>query len=405
VVRDEASQPKSILTVNTDITEKKQLEAQFLRAQRLESLGTLASGIAHDLNNILTPILAIAPLLPLNLPPLSERSQQLLKMLDENAKRGAELVKQILTFARGLDGERAPVQVKHLLRELEQVIRSTFPKSITIRRHIATQDLWLVSANATQLHQVFMNFCVNARDAMPEGGILTISAENRVIDQIYTQMNLEAKEGSYVVITFTDTGIGIVLENIDRIFEPFFTTKGVGEGTGLGLSTVLGIIKNHGGFVAVSSEVGQGTEFQVFLPAIAGTEPPVARVQELPMGQGELLLIVDDEVNICETLKITLENQNYRVLTAKDGIEAIATCAKHREDIKVVLMDMMMPSMDGSAAIHALQMLNSQIKIIACSGLTVRDPALEVGVKAFLAKPFSADVLLNTLHRVLREAA
>jgi CheY-like chemotaxis protein len=151
--------------------------------------------------------------------------------------------------------------------------------------------------------------------------------------------------------------------------------------------------------------VGQGTEFQVFLPAIAGTEPPVARAQELPMGQGELILIVDDEVNIRETLKITLENQNYRVLTAKDGIEAIATCAKHREDIKVVLMDMMMPSMDGSAAIHALQMLNSQIKIIACSGLTVRDPALEVGVKAFLAKPFSADVLLNTLHRVLREAA
>ncbi|WP_404790480.1 response regulator [Altericista sp. CCNU0014] len=390
---------ESVLAITRDLTEQKQLESQLLRAQRMESLGTLASGIAHDMNNILTPILAIAPLLPLSLPPLNEQSRQLLNILEENAKRGADLVKQILTFSRGLEGERAPIQVKHLLGELEQVMHSTFPKSITIVCNIATEDLWLVSADATQLHQVFMNCCVNARDAMPQGGTLTISAENRAIDEIYARMNLNAKVGPYVVITFTDTGTGISAEHIDRIFEPFFTTKAWGEGTGLGLSTAMGIIKNYGGFISVNSEVDKGTQLQVFLPAIEGIETPVPEKQNRSLGRGELILVVDDEENIRETLKITLEIQNYRVLTANDGIEAIAAYAQHRNDIEVVLIDMMMPLMGGAEAIRALQQFNPQVKIIACSGVAVSDSFLKTtGVKAFLAKPFTASDLLNALH-------
>ncbi len=404
LVRNETGQPQAILTVETDITEQKQLEAQFLRAQRLESLGILASGIAHDMNNILAPMLASAQLLPVLNPNLDEQSQQLLTIFEDNTRRGTELVKQILAFARGLEGDRMAVQVKHILVELLQTIESTFPKSIEIVRTFPKEDLWLVSADATQLHQVFMNFCVNARDAMPKGGTLSISAKNRVIDETYVRMNLDAKVGSYVAIAFEDTGTGIAPEHIDRIFDPFFTTKAIGEGTGLGLSTVAGIIKNYGGFVTVSSKVGRGTQFQVFLPAVEATETSPEETQESFRGQGELILVVDDEANIRETLKLTLENQNYKVLLATDGIEAIAAYATHQDRIKVVLIDMMMPSMDGSTAIRTLQQFNPQIKVIACSGASTNDSLLKtVEVEAFLPKPFTADTLLSTLHKVLRD--
>jgi PAS domain S-box-containing protein len=400
LLRDPSGNSCGMVGISIDITAQKQLEAQFLRAQRLESLGTLASGIAHDLNNILTPILVFAQLLPVTLPPLNERNQQLLGMLDENAKRGADLVKQILTFARGVGGDRAPVQVKHLLREVEQVVHSTFPKSLTIALSIATRDLWLVSADATQLHQVFMNFCVNARDAMRQGGSLRITAENCVIDETYVRMHLDAKVGSYVMITFTDTGTGISPENIDRIFEPFFTTKAFGEGTGLGLSTASGIVRSHGGFVTVYSEVGKGTQFHVFLPAIEGSETPATPSQNTIAGQGELILVVDDEANIRESLKITLESLNYRVLIAKDGIEAIAYYVEHIETIHTVVMDMMMPEMDGLTAIQALQKINPQIKVIATSGLgdDYHHAVQSLGVETLLLKPFTTTQLLHSIQ-------
>jgi two-component system, cell cycle sensor histidine kinase and response regulator CckA len=393
---------ESVLAIARDLTEQKQLELQFLHAQRLESLGTLASGIAHDMNNILAPMLASAQLLPILIPTLDEQSRQLLKIFEDNTRRGAELAKQILTFARGLEGDRIVLQVKHILAELEQTIKSTFSKSVEITRTFPKQDLWLVSGNATQLYQVFMNLCVNARDAMPNGGVLSISAENKVIDEMYARMHLDAKAGSYVAITFADTGKGIPPEHIDRIFEPFFTTKSIGEGTGLGLSTTIGIIRNHGGFLTVDSKVGVGTRFEIFLPATEeiqalSTEPP-----NLPVGHGELILVVDDESSIRETLRITLETRNYKVITAKDGLEAISIYAQHRHDIKVVLLDMMMPSMDGFTAIPVLQQLNPQVKIIACSGSISRDHLPpNAGVQAFLSKPFTSEDLLNTLHRVI----
>ena len=398
VRRDE--KPKSILVVNTDITEKKQLEAQFLRAQRLESIGTLASGIAHDLNNVLAPILMTAQLLETQLH--DERSQRLLPIVVANAKRGPALVKQVLSFARGLEGSYATLQVRHLIAEIRQIANQTFPKSIEIYTDLAP-NLWAVSGDATQLHQVLMNLVVNARDAMPNGGTLSVSAENFFIDENYAWMQLEAKVGPYILITVVDTGVGMSAEIKERIFEPFFTTKELGKGTGLGLSTVMGIVKSHGGFVNVYSEIGKGTQFQVYLPAVETMETLVERKQNPSPGNGELILVVDDEAAIREATKTSLETYNYKVLTASDGIEAIALYAEHRDRITLVVVDMLMPAMDGSTTIRTLQKINPQIKIIATSGLASKEhlDLVDTGVKTFLSKPYTAQDLLQTITRVL----
>jgi two-component system, cell cycle sensor histidine kinase and response regulator CckA len=386
-----------------DITEKKQLEQQFYRIQRLESLGTLASGIAHDLNNILSPILVAAQLLPLKLPNLDERSQKLLKMQEVNAKRATQLVKQILSFARGVEGQRSLVQIQQLLLDIEQIAKSTFPKSIEIATDIP-DNLFTVFANASQLHQVLMNLLVNARDAMPSGGTLTIAAKKTFIDENYAKMSSEALVGAYVTISFTDTGVGIPQSIIERIFDPYFTTKDLDKGTGLGLSTTLKIVKNHGGFMSVRSEVGFGTRFQVYLPAKDDTISETPENQEIPTGEGELILLVDDEAAIVEATKATLENYNYRILVASDGIDAIAIYAQYQNEISVVITDMMMPSMDGEITICTLQKLNPQVQIIAMSGLTSTEMMAKVartGVKQFLAKPFTTQELLNCLHHQL----
>ena len=401
LMRDEAEQPKSILVVNTDITEKKQLEAQFLRAQRLESIGTLASGIAHDLNNILTPILAGVQLLQIKFSNADEQTQRLLKILEPNAKRGAALVKQVLSFARGVEGQRTILQTKHLLNEIRQIMKETFPKSIEAEVDIA-QDLWLISGDATQLHQIFMNLCVNARDAMPDGGTLSITAENIRIDENYVQMHLDAKVGAYIVITISDTGTGIPPEILERIFEPFFTTKDLNKGTGLGLSTVIGIIKSHGGFVNVSSKVGEGTQFKVYLPAAETPETQIVEDEAPLSGKGELILVVDDEAPIREVTKTSLETYNYRVITASDGIDAIVLYAQHKDEIGLVLLDMMMPLMDGITTTRTLQKMNPNVKIIAVSGLVTNDKlAAATGVNQFLPKPYTAQELLKTINGVL----
>jgi PAS domain S-box-containing protein len=401
LVRDFGGKPKSILVVNTDITEKKQLEAQFLRSQRLESLGTLAGGIAHDLNNVLAPILMSAQLLQMKIS--DSRSQQLLKIMESNVKRGAALIKQVLSFGRGIEGDRMILQVGHLISEIEQIIQETFPKSIEFYPDIVS-DLWSVSGDATQLHQVLMNLIINARDAMPDGGTLTISAENLFIDQNYARMNFEATVGSYIVITVADTGTGIPPKILERIFEPFFTTKELGKGTGLGLSTVIGIIKSHGGFVKVDSAVGKGSQFQVYLPAVESTQTQQAENLELPTGHGELILVVDDEAPIREITRTVLETHNYKVLTACDGIEAIAFYAEHQDEISLVLTDMMMPDMDGLTTIRTLQKMNPDIEIIAVSGLASNRQVTEASgtsVKTFLSKPYTANELLKTLYEVM----
>ncbi|BAY07228.1 hybrid sensor histidine kinase/response regulator [Calothrix sp. NIES-2098] len=404
----EDGQPESILTVDTDITEKKRLEQQFYRAQRLESLGILASGIAHDLNNILSPILTVAQLLLCKLPSLDEKNRQLLKILEHNSKRGAELVKQITSFARGSQGKQVPLQIRHLLKEIEQIISSTFSKSIEICTDIPTQNLLTVWADPTQIHQVLMNLCVNAYDAMPDGGILSISAENFFVDEAYARMNLEAKVGSYVLIAVSDTGSGIPKNLLERIFEPFFTTKELSKGTGLGLSTAIGIVKNHRGFVTVDSEVGKGSQFNVYLPAIEQLATQEIDDCDLPRGNDELVLVVDDEDSIQEVTKTLLEDYNYKTISASNGVEAISVYTKYRDEISLVLMDIQMPSIDGLMAIRVIQQINPSVKIIAISGFSANSKLLEVnsiGVQAFLLKPYTINKLLETIQSVLKPAS
>lgn len=400
LVRDEAEYPKSILVVNTDITEKKQLETQFLRAQRMESIGSLAGGIAHDLNNVLSPILMAVQLLSVKLD--DEPAKQWLKIIEMNAKRGAELVKQVVSFARGMESDRTLVQVQHLIKEIKQIASQTFPKSINIHTEIA-KDLWAVSGNTTQLHQVLMNLCINARDALPNGGTLSISAKNLLLNESIP-INLDVKASRYIAIAVSDTGIGISPEHLDRIFEPFFTTKDVGKGTGLGLSTVMGIIKAHGGFVNVSSKLGHGTTFEVYLPASDKTTTTTLEVLELPSGHGELILLVDDEAAIRQITQTILETHAYRVLSASNGIEAIAQYAQHQKDISAVLIDMMMPVMAGTPTIRTLEKINPQVKIIAVSGHPLNQTIAEVAdtsVTTFLSKPYTAKELLQALQRIV----
>jgi PAS domain S-box-containing protein len=406
LVTDNLGNPQSYLIVNTDITEQKQLEAQFLRTQRLESLGTLAGGIAHDLNNILAPILGFSKLLPLKLPDVDEQTKSFFTIIENNANRGTALVKQILTFSRGLEGDKGIVQIRHLIAEIGQIIQETFPRSIELQTNVP-KNLWTVNADVNQLHQVLMNLSVNARDAMPEGGKLTINAENTMVDAEYARLHLDAAEGPYVSITVSDSGVGIDPVIIDRIFEPFFTTKEVGRGTGLGLSTVIGIIKSHDGFVEVTSDRSpdtKGTQFKVFLPASDLAENNEREAEVILQGNGELVLVVDDESAILEVTKVTLETYNYQVLTASNGIEAIATYVQNQRDIAVVIMDIMMPSMDGKTAIRTLKQINPDLKIIAVSGLIERQEVvaqLNANVTAYFAKPYSNDDLLKSIHEII----
>lgn len=406
LVQDADGKPQSILIVNTDITEKKLLEAQFLRAQRLESIGTLAGGIAHDLNNVLAPILMSVQLLQRKVQ--DPQGQQWLEMLETSAKRGADLVRQVLTFTRGIEGKRAVLQMSYLISEIAKIARETFPRSIEIQTSLPAQSLWPVLGDATQLHQVVMNLFVNARDAMPQGGQLVVSVRNLQVDSAYARTHLDAHPGPYIEITVADTGMGIAPDVIDRIFEPFFTTKTLGKGTGLGLSTVLGIVKNHGGFVNVYSELERGTEFKVCLPATPsqGSQPDQADQQLFPRGSGELVLVVDDESTICDITQTTLQEHNYQVVTAQNGIEAIALYAQHQTEIQVALIDMMMPTMDGATTIRTLHKINPRLNIIAVSGLASNQKAATAAsnsVKAFLPKPYTAETLLTTLDQVLHQ--
>jgi two-component system, cell cycle sensor histidine kinase and response regulator CckA len=404
LLRDDDGQPKAILVINTDITEKKAMQAHALRTQRIESIGSLASGIAHDLNNALSPILMASEILKRNVQ--DERSQSLLGMIEISANRGAQMVKQILGFARGMQGDRVLLQPRHLVKEIEKIAQDTFAKTIQVRTDLPSA-LWNVSGDATQLHQVLLNLCVNARDAMPDGGRLEISAENAVLDVQYAKMNADAKPGPHVVITISDTGMGIPPGLLEKIFEPFFTTKEVGKGTGLGLSTTLAIVKGHGGFINVYSEVGKGATFKVYLPASARKEAEAAEGQvDVPQGNGELILVVDDEAIILEIVKETLQTCGYRALTVGDGAEAVALYAENKREIAAVITDMDMPIMDGTVTIRALLRMNPKVKVIATSGRGDRASTLSdaPGAREFLLKPYTAETLLRALHRVLASA-
>lgn len=407
LIRDALGRPKSILSINTDITERKNLEQQFLRAQRMESIGTLAGGIAHDLNNVLAPIVMSIELLKIQ--EKNQQKQGILGTIESSAKRGSDLVKQVLSFARGVEGRQLAVQVGHLIKEIEKITNETFLKTISVRSDVAP-GLWLVQGDPTQIHQVLLNLCVNARDAMPGSGSLMLSAQNMMMDEQCAAMTAGARPGPYIHIQVEDNGSGMPPEVVERIFEPFFTTKEIGKGTGLGLSSALAIIKSHHGFLRVESEVGKGTRFHVYLPAhmtasVGEAQPAHA---DLPRGSGELILVVDDEAAVQQITKQTLETFGYRVLLAADGAEAVTLYSSRRDEVALVLTDMMMPVMDGPATIQVLMRMNPQICIVAASGMNsegMEEKVAGTGVKNFLPKPYTAETLLKTIYAILHGAA
>jgi two-component system cell cycle sensor histidine kinase/response regulator CckA len=406
LIRERDGDSKGILIIATDVTEKKRLEAHVLRSQRMESIGSLAGGIAHDLNNVLTPILISIKLLRDEVSAATGKG--LIDTLEASAHRGAAIVQQVLSFARGSENERTVLQVKHPLGEVIKICKETFPPFIHVRTRIE-KDLWAVRGDPTQLYQVFMNLCVNARDAMPHGGRLQVDADNMCVDENYARMQPEATPGSYVVVTVSDTGTGVPPALLTRIFEPFFTTKEEGKGTGLGLSTSATIVKNHGGFLNVYSEPGKGTCFKVHLPAAEGsvdTQVPKKDLGDVPAGKGEVIMVVDDESAIREIIKVTLQNNGYKVLTANDGTEAVALFAQHCRQINLIVMDIMMPYMDGPATMRAVQKMDPTSRFVAVSGLMDNDKVAEMselGNVVFLAKPFTTEQILATIRTMLNK--
>ena len=386
-----------------DITERKMLEQQFLRAQRMDSIGTLASGVAHDLNNILTPIMMSVSMLRMGIS--DEKRASLFDNIETSAERGAQIVKQVLTFGRGLEGEKHPLQIEMLINEMEAMIRSTFPKDIAVEC-VKAPNLWLVLGDATQLHQVLLNLCVNARDAMPNGGRLRLSAANLDLDASYASMLSETTPGPHVLLEVSDTGSGIPPEILERIFDPFFTTKGVGKGTGLGLSTVHGIVKSHGGLLKVASEPGNGTTFQVYLPAAPDQEAGADAGSSAPppTDQGELVLVVDDEPAIMNAARTVLEANGYRVVLATDGADALAVFAQNSNDIAVVLTDVMMPVMNGVSFLRALRSMSQGVRVIGSTGLGEKAHLATMralGIETVLHKPYNSNMLLRTIYDVL----
>ncbi len=405
LVRNDEGQPDYLLLVNSDVTEIKEIEEQLYRSQRMESIGTLAGGIAHDLNNVLSPILMAVEMLQSG-DAKEENGEPWLSIIHENTERGADLIRQVLTFARGAEGDHSEIHLRHLVKELIKVLKETFPKNIVVKYDI-DPDLCLLSADPTQIHQVLMNLAVNARDAMPNGGTLTIRAQNTTIDKTHARIHLEAVPGNYVLLTVVDSGSGMSANVLKRIWDPFFTTKDVGKGTGLGLSTTLSIVQSHGGFINVVSEPEKGTKFAVYIPASRSlTETSdLEPISALPSGHGETILIVDDEPNIRATTTATLEKYGYKTVAAEDGTEAIAVYAQD-QGIDLVITDMSMPFMGGAATIRALRKINPDLKIISMSGLPFQQTAgdKDLLTSAFLLKPFTAEKLLATIAEVLNEA-
>jgi two-component system cell cycle sensor histidine kinase/response regulator CckA len=411
LLRDADGNPASILTIDTDITEKKKLETQFLRTQRLEAIGTLATGMAHDLNNILAPILIATEMLRWPLP--RKDFEETVNRIENSTKRGAEIIKQVLTFGRGVSGERVPLQLGPLLEEMVAMTRETFPKNIEIRVN-AADGLWPIRGDRTQIQQVLLNLCVNARDAAGERGLLFIDAANVMLDAQSVTRTPGLKPGAHVLLRVIDNGSGIPAEILDRIFDPFFTTKPHGKGTGLGLSTVMGIVKSHGGLVGVTSEVGKGTAFKIFLPASpeARTADGCAEVH-IPRpevdGAGRTILMVDDEAEILLANQAILERYQYSVLTAADGEEALNTFRQKQHCVKAIITDMVMPRLDGLGLIKAVRSIAPSMPIIASSGLgrnmgrSDRSAELEsLGVAKFLMKPYTADMLVAALQEILK---
>jgi PAS domain S-box-containing protein len=400
-IHDATGQTVGLMGMAQDITEKKLLEEKFLHAQRLESIGTLAGGVAHDLNNALAPIMMGVELLKMQYP----KESQILDMFETSAKRGADMVRQLLTFAKGAEGERVLLRPGHLVKELEHLIKGSFPKNLQLVVK-CDPNLPIVLGDATQLHQILLNLCVNARDAMPHGGTLTLEAQSMEVDAVYASSVTDAKPGKYVALRVCDTGTGIPPEILDRIFDPFFTTKGPDKGTGLGLSTVMGIVKGHGGFLQVYSPPGQGSTFTAYLPAAdAGSDTEhVTKAAVEFRGQGETILLVDDEAAMRQVARAVLRRLNFKPLTATDGADGLMQVAQHRTELRAIITDVHMPHMDGLAFVRTLRRMLPDIPVMVVSGRmedTMAGEFKTLGVTSRLDKPFTEVQLAEALKKLL----
>lgn len=392
----------AILVVETDISEKKKMEAQFLRVQRLESVGALASGIAHDLNNVFTPLIMTAQLLCED--PPNEKIKHLANIIMTSSYQGSDMVKQVLLFVRGTEGGNETFRLEHLINDIVSLLRETFPKNIRLRSSYAA-DLWPVVGDATRLHQVLMNLCINARDAMPQGGDLKLKLSNFHVDEAFARQHSEAKPGKYIHLDVTDTGTGMSTEVRAKIFEPFFTTKAPGKGTGLGLATIQNIVRGHDGFLVLESELGVGTTFRVFLPAgDPNKSSPVELTKEIPMGKNELILLADDEHSIREIVKATLDACGYQTVLADNGIEAIEKFTLQKNEFHCLIADLDMPRLAGLPCARAIRDLAPDLPILLISGTNDDDVPLNeiksIGA-SYLSKPFSKTNLLKSLQECL----
>ena len=416
MVRQDDGTPQAVLAIETDITDRKRLEAQVSRGQRMESIGNLASGMAHDLNNILTPILMAAQMLKPDA--TDERKRKLIEQVENSAKRAAEMLRGLLTFTKSMAGERVAVEPGRVVRDVVKIIGETIPKNITIERP-APGAVRPVLGDPAQINQVVLNLCVNARDAMPNGGLLRLEVADQTVDAEWTKANLgprpgrlvvpPARPGEFVVLTVADTGVGISPEDLEHICEPFFTKKE--KGTGLGLAGVHTIVKTHGGFLVVESKVGgedHGSTFRVFLPAGRQLTPPSAAKLRAPAhGQGEWILLVDDEEPVRAIAKATLEKHGYRVVTAGDGREGLDMFARQPQRFAAAIIDVLMPTMDGLTFLDALHRLRAQLKVMVMTGWATEDQEASFrnfGVRHFLRKPFTTEELLHTLRDLIEEA-
>lgn len=408
VLREEEGRPTRVVGGMTDLTEKRTLEAQFLRAQRMESIGTLAGGIAHDLNNTLAPILMSIDLMREHV--TSPAGLELLAMIEQSTQRGAQLVREVLTFARGVEGDRIRIPTEEVARDLERIAADEFPPGVHLRLDMPA-GLWPLLGDPAQLRQVLRNLCANACDAMSDGGEMSVVGSNVRLDAAAAALIPDATAGNYVRLSFRDTGAGMPPRVLDRVFEPFFTTKSVGRGTGLGLPIVQAIVRSHGGFIVARSTPGEGSVFDVHLPAFADGRD-VEAPQRRPSGPGAAggtVLLVDDEPNILAFASRLLERRGFKVISASTGDDAIAAAGKTAGRIVLVITDLLMPGTDGHAVIREVRRIAPEMPVIAMSGLDARDVvdrdpskhAVPGSAPIHLMKPFTAAQLDAAVRRAL----
>ncbi len=385
-----------------DMTERRKLEEQLQQVQKMESIGTLAGGIAHDFNNILAAILGRASFMKMRISETHPLFKEL-DIIEKSANRAAELTAQLLAFARGGKYQTRPLDLNDIVRETCKMLYRTFDKLIEIETDL-NDCLPTIEADPSQVHQVIMNLCINARDAMPNGGKLVIKTSVTNIDDDDLELQDEAMAGSYVTLAVTDSGIGMDKAIMQRIFEPFFSTKDKAKGAGLGLASVYGIVKNHGGFINVTSEVKKGSTFRIFFPICGKQEIHEQTLRETPQGTDECVLVVDDEDFIRDLAKDILLENGYQVYLAEDGEKAIEMFRLHQHEIAVVILDMIMPKMAAGDILLKLRELDPNVRILLSTGYSKDGKAQELlqqGIQGFVQKPYGISDLLTQVRRTI----